>query len=181
MRVLALVGSPRVDGNTDMLVEELLQGARASNHDCQKLYLYHYDILPCLDCRRCKQGSFVCSLKDEMDELYPLLEAADLIVFGTPVYWYGPTGKMKLFIDRLRPFIASKRLKGKAGLLVSPSEEGAEGCRPLVEMFRSSLDYLEMEFAGSLLAKAYEKGEVAASHDDMQRAYRLGTVLQSLL
>jgi len=169
-----------MNGNTDMLVEALLRGAMASDHVCQKLYLYHYNILPCVDCRRCKQGPYICFIEDQMAELYPLMEVADLIVFGTPVYWYGPTAKMKLFIDRLRPFIASKRLKGKRGLLVAPSEEGPACCRPLVEMFRNSMDYLGMEFMGSLLAKAYEKGEIAENQDELQRAYQLGTKLQSL-
>lgn len=112
-----------------------------------------------------------------MREVYPKLEDADLIVFGTPIYWYGPTGKMKLFIDRLRPYIASGKLIGKAGVVVAPSEEGPGCCGPLMEMFRMSFDYLGMEFAGSLLAKAYEKGEVGEDAEEMKRAYKLGRSL----
>jgi len=48
-----------------------------------------------------------------MKKIYPKMEKADLILFGTPNYWYGPTGKMKLLIDRMRPFVANKKLKGK--------------------------------------------------------------------
>ena len=53
----------------------------------RELYLYDYQILPCLDCRRCKKDEFTCHLLDGMSEIYPRLEEADLIVFGTPVYW----------------------------------------------------------------------------------------------
>ncbi len=83
-------------------------------------------------------------------------EKADLIVFGTPVYWCGPTAKMKLLIDRMRQFIASGKLKGKRGVVVTPSEEGESCCGPLMEMFRMSFEYLGMTYAGSILAKAYE-------------------------
>ena len=80
-----------------------------------------------------------------MQEIYLRLEDADIIVFGMPIYWYGPTAKMKLLIDRLRPFIASRRLEGKKGIIVVPSEEGPECCGPIQEMFRMSFDYLGME------------------------------------
>ena len=113
MKVLGLIGSPRKHSNTDLLVSKILEGASANNNQTEKLYLYGLNISPCLDCRGCKKGNFRCVVDDDMQILYPKLEDADVIVFGTPLYWYGPTGKMKLMIDRLRPFSASKKLKGK--------------------------------------------------------------------
>jgi multimeric flavodoxin WrbA len=189
MKVLALVGSPRKGGNTDLLVDQILQGvkakaqvevqvqAKSQGHFADKLYLYDYDILPCIDCRGCKRGDLTCKLEDGMAEIYPRLEAADIIIFGTPIYWYGPTAKMKLLIDRLRPFIASGKLKGKKGIIVVPSEEGPGCCGPLVEMFRMSFEYLGMTMAGSILASAYEKGEINEKPEELRRAYELGASL----
>jgi multimeric flavodoxin WrbA len=177
MQITALVGSPRRTGNTDLLVDQVLKGAESRGYSGEKIYLYDYQISPCLDCRRCKKGSFDCHLKDGMQEIRPLLEEADVIVFGTPVYWYGPTAKMKLLIDRLRPFIASRKLQGKRGILISPSEEGSSCCGPLVEMFRMSFLYLEMELAGILLAKAYERGEIRGQPEELRRAWELGATL----
>ena len=108
MKALGLVGSPRKGGNTDILVSAVLYGAGASNYEIEKVFLYDADILPCVDCRKCKKGVFQCVLKDDMKLLYPKLEKAEVIIFGTPLYWYGPSAKMKLTVDRLRPFIASK-------------------------------------------------------------------------
>ena len=177
MRVLGLVGSPRRGGNTDLLVSVVLYGAGASNHEVDKLYLYDVDISPCVDCRACKKRSFQCALKDGMKLLYPKLEEADVIVFGTPLYWYGPTGKMKLFIDRLRPYIASKKLKGKKAVLVVPSEEGADACDCLVEMFELSFRYLEMDLVGKILAKASEKAQVREQPKTLDEAFELGKAL----
>jgi hypothetical protein len=81
---------------------------------------------------------------------------------------------MKLLIDRLRPFIASGKLKGKRGLVVTPSEEGPGCCSPLVQIFRMSFEYLGMDFLGSLLAISYERGEVAGKKEEMEKSYRLG-------
>lgn len=177
MKILALIGSPRIGGNTDILVDRILQGAQSSGHKVEKIYLYDYEILPCLDCGRCKRDDLTCHLPDGMPEIYPRLEGADMIVFGTPVYWYGPTAKMKLLIDRMRPFIASRKLKGKRGVVVTPSEEGESCCGPIMEMFRMSFEYLGMTCAGSILAKAYERGEVRDSEEYLERAYELGASL----
>ncbi|MGB8311247.1 MAG: flavodoxin family protein [Halobacteriota archaeon] len=174
MKILALVGSPRKGGNTDLLVDQILRGSESKGTSVEKLYLYEYEIEPCLDCRKCKKRLHECSLRDEMSHIYPKLENADVIVFGTPVYWYGPSGKMKLLIDRLRPYIANGKLKGKKGVIVIPSEEGPSCCGPVTEMFRMSFEYLGMALEGCILARAYEKGEVGKNTEEMERAYQLG-------
>jgi multimeric flavodoxin WrbA len=81
MKILALIGSPRIGSNTDILLDWVLQGAQSSGHATEKIYLYDYQISPCLDCRRCKKDDFTCHLLDGMSEIYPRLEEADLIVF----------------------------------------------------------------------------------------------------
>ncbi len=180
MKILALVGSPRRKGNTDLLVDQILKGSKSEGAKTDKLYLYDHEILPCIDCRGCKKGDYVCRLDDGMKKIYPKLEKADLIIFGTPVYWYGPTGKMKLLIDRLRPFVANGKLKGKRWVAVSPAEEGPGACRLLIEMLKLSFSYLGMKFAGKILAKANERGEIGSDQKALRKAYDLGRSLPSL-
>ena len=177
MKILALIGSPRKGGNTDTLVDQILKGSKSSGHISEKIYIYGYKISPCIDCRKCKKGDYVCPVNDGMKKIYPKMERADLIVFGTPIYWYGPTGPMKLLIDRMRPFAANNKLRGKKWIVVAPSQEGASASKPLVEMFSLSFDYLGMKCAGKLLAKANERGEVKGNRKMMNRAYRLGASL----
>ena len=80
MKILALTGSPRKGSNTDILVDKILEGAKTKSHATEKLHLYDYEILPCLDCRRCKEIEHVynCPLKDGMQEIYLRLEAANI-------------------------------------------------------------------------------------------------------
>jgi multimeric flavodoxin WrbA len=174
MKVLAFVGSPRRKGNTDLLVDEVLEGCKSKGHTVEKVFLYDYTVSLCVDCRSCKKGDYVCCISDDMYRFYRLMEKADVIVFGTPLYWYGCTAKMKMLVDRMRPFVESKKLKGKRAVLVVPSAEGPEACGPLVEMFRLSFEYLGLEFAGKLLVEAYEKGDAQKNKRAFGRAYRLG-------
>lgn len=177
MKILALIGSPRKGGNTDILVDQILKGGRTKGHTSEKLYLYKYEISACIDCRNCKKGDYVCTVDDGMQEIYPKMQEAELIIFGTPLYWYGPTGKMKLLIDRIRPFVTNKKLVGKKGVIVTPAQEEAKACGPLIEMFRLSFNHLRMEFAGQVLAQAYEKGEIRQNQEALQEAYEFGASL----
>jgi multimeric flavodoxin WrbA len=174
MKILGLVGSPRKNSNTDLLVSAVLAGAAKNKHTTQKVYLYNVEIAPCVDCKACKKGDFQCVLKDGMQKLYPKIQNADVIVFGTPLYWYGPSAKMKLLLDRLRPFIASKELKGKKAVLVVPSEEGADACNHTVGMFNMSLGYLETTLISVLLPKASERAEIKKQPDVLRQAQAIG-------
>jgi multimeric flavodoxin WrbA len=178
MKVLGLVGSPRKNGNTDITVTQILSGAKASSHQTEKLYLYDVKIAPCVDCRNCKTANYQCAIKDDMQTVYPKLENADVIVFGSPLYWYGPTAKMKLLIDRLRPYVESKKLKGKKAIVVIPSAEGAEACSFMVGAFELSFEYLGVDLAGKVLVKAYEKAEVAKQPETLKAAFELGKALK---
>ncbi len=179
MKVIALVGSPRRQGNTDLLVSRILEGAASNGNNIEKIYLYELEIKPCLDCRTCKKGSFQCPQEDDMTQIYQKLEESDVIVFGTPLYWYGPSAKTKLLIDRLRPYVASKKLLNKKTILVVPSEEGAKACLPLVEMFRNSFGYLGLNLLSQVLVKAYEKGEIGSNFDVMTAAFKVGKELSN--
>lgn len=177
MKILALVGSPRKGSNTDTLIDETLKGSKVGGHTYEKLYLYKYDISPCIDCRKCKKGDYVCAIKDGMQHIYAKMDEADLIIFGTPNYWYGPTAKMKLLIDRMRPYVANKKLKGKKAIVIIPAAEGPNACGPMIEMLRMSFDYLEMELVGQILAEAYERGEIKNNPEALKSAYDLGAAL----
>lgn len=179
MNVLALHGSPRKGGNTDLILDKILEGVTSQGHSIEKISLYPLKILPCYDCRQCKKAPYTCALKDDMHLLVESMIKSDIIIFGTPIYWYGPTAMMKLVVDRMRPFIANHQLSGKTGFLVVPSEEGPSICDPLLKMFQMSFSYVGMAYGGAFLASAYEKGEIEKNTAEMQRAYEFGKRLKS--
>ena len=177
MIVLGLMGSPRKGGNTDILVDAVLGEAEAAGHDVDRIYVYGAGIGPCVDCRGCKKGGLVCVVDDGMQKIYPKLDEAGVIVFGTPVYWSGPSGPMKQLLDRLRPYFGSNKLAGKKAILAAPAGDGPPDADLLSEMFRRSFNLLGIEFVGEVLGKAYDKKEILEDKKAMKQARALGCSL----
>ncbi len=176
-RILGLVGSPRKGSNTDILVQTILEEARINEYRASKLHLYDLDISPCIDCRGCKKNDLSCVVDDGMQAVYPLMDRADVIIFGTPVYWWGPSGPMKMLIDRLRPCYGSGLLEGKRAVMVAPAGGGPDEADLLVEMFRRTFEALRVEFVGVVLGKAYDRKEILADEAAMHAAREIGASL----
>lgn len=180
-KILAVVGSPRKGGNTDLLVSRIAEGAWAADAQVEVVRLGELRIRECDGCHACWKGR-PCSKKDDMVGIYPKIAASDVLVFGTPVYWYGPTALLKVFIDRFvyfnceanRPMIRGKR----AAVAIVLEETHEQTWRPVVEFFERSLAYLEMKPAGTIIVPGVgKKGEILRQPDRLEEAYRLGTRL----
>jgi len=105
-KLLAIVGSPRKGGNTDILVDEALDAFRSAGGDTEKVFLNSLKIKPCQGCFTCMDGDgldSVCIQNDDMTELYQKLFSADAFIWATPIYMWSPTAQMKIFLDRLFP------------------------------------------------------------------------------
>ncbi len=180
-RILAVMGSPRKNGNTQTIVSSFLDGVRSSGAQTDLAVLADLHIKECDGCHTCWQGN-PCSKKDDMLSLYHRIIAADIIVFGTPVYWFSPTALMKLFIDRLVYFNSPKNralVRGKSVVLIIPFEDTTiETARPTEEIFEKSLDYLEMKLIGKILAPGLGPRTAASKNPQLlQDAFTLGQKL----
>ena len=101
MKVLGFVGSPREDGNTKIMVEEVLNGAREAGAETELFNLNQMDIAPCQACMHCKENEGECGTDDDMQTAYAQIREADAFVLGTPVYMWQMSAQAKLFTDRL--------------------------------------------------------------------------------
>lgn len=99
-KVLILEGSPRKNGNTDLLADEFAKGAAGAGCEVEKIYIQSKTIKGCLGCGVCQGNGGVCVQKDDMTEIYEKMVAADAVVFASPVYFYSWTSQMKAVIDR---------------------------------------------------------------------------------
>jgi multimeric flavodoxin WrbA len=180
-KILGVVGSPRKNGNTHLLTAKILEGAQEEGAQTSLLFLNDLSIKECDGCHACWiKGK--CSKKDDMSEIYLRISESDAIVFGTPVYWYGPTALMKGFIDRFVYFNCPENrsgIRGKLAALAIPfEEEKMETVVPVVSFFELSLKYLEMNLIGKIIVPGVtKKGEVIQKQDRMQEAYLLGRKL----
>jgi multimeric flavodoxin WrbA len=179
VKVLAILGSPRPGGNTDVLATQLLEGAAEAGAETQAVALRRLNIQPCSACERCWDDGQPCRFDDDMAPLYDAIAAAQVLVFVTPVYWYAPTAIMKAFMDRLVPFNRPQgrpAVAGKQGVLVTAcEEETAQAAAPLVHMFELSFAYLGMTFADRLVVTGTgPKGAVLDNGDALERARAIG-------
>lgn len=158
--VEVLVGSPRKNGNTSIMANYLQDNLKKEGISSNISFLYDIEIKPCADCRACKKGNLNCMLKDEASLLYSRIEKSDIIILGTPIYWFGPSATMKLLIDRLRPYYLSNKLAGKRAALLLAAGEGTKDCDLTIEMFKRIFQALGMNYIGAVTATAYDAGDV---------------------
>lgn len=109
MRIVGIYGSPRSGGNTDKMLDAFLEGARESDAIVNSIYVRKLQMQGCIGCGGCDETG-QCVVKDDMQEVYPLLEEAQGIVLASPVYFYNLTGQAKLLIDRAQALFMKKTL-----------------------------------------------------------------------
>lgn len=180
-RILAVIGSPRRNGNTHILVSKIAEGARAKGAVVDELFLGGLTIRECDGCHACWKGK-ECSKDDDMRDIYPAIIRSDVIVFGTPVYWYGPTALMKAFIDRFVYFNCTEnrqKIRGLSAVLAIPFEEdNLETAAGVVEFFQKSLAYLEIKLLDQIIVPGVgEKGAIRSKQESLKQAYDLGQKL----
>ncbi|MCJ7664435.1 MAG: flavodoxin family protein [Desulfobacterales bacterium] len=177
-KILGVMGSPRKKGNTHLLISKILEGAQSEGVAGEILFLDDLTIRECDGCHRCWKGKR-CNKDDDMNGIYPRIMESSGIVFGTPVYWYGPTALIKGFIDRFVYFNCAENragIKGKPAVLAVPCEEADPAVADLVKaMFEKSLRYLEMDLIGTIIVPGVtKKGEIIKKQGPLEEAYNLG-------
>jgi multimeric flavodoxin WrbA len=159
MKIVGVSGSPR-KGNTEWMLCALLDMAAQKGAEVETLLLRKVDVRMCRGCLSCEEGGKerkgICTINDDMIEIYPKLLAANAIVLATPVYFEMLSGLLKNFLDRTCPIWP--RLEGKraAGLAVAE-----EGIGQAVQNLKTYGSLCKLNWIGSVTALARTPGEVA--------------------
>ena len=170
MQTVILFGSPRKEGNTIQLARVVTDTLRARGGNVRMLYLNDMNIRPCQGCLAClKEG--VCKINDDMKDIRKYVHESDLIVYASPVYWFGPTGQLKIVMDRSIAFMDEEynsRIKGKKAItLMTFADETMDTCQPALDMFRKTFELLGITWAGNVEAPGcLEKGSVKEEYKE---------------
>lgn len=100
MRVSGFLGSPRMGGNTEILMQEVLRVAKEQGAETELVVLNEKNIRGCQACMACRK-THRCAVDDDMQSLYPFVQKADGFVMGFPIFFFQMTSQMKAFLDRL--------------------------------------------------------------------------------
>lgn len=180
MKVIGIVGSPRKNGNTNTLVQQVLEGAAEAGAETKTYILNEMDYRGCQGCNYCKAND-KCKLEDDLAEVFEELKAADGIVFGSPIYFAQFTGQMRLFLDRcyslVNPDYSSRVPAGKKAVIVGaqgmPDPEAYAG---VIEEFGGEISrFFGMEVKDTLIAAGCAApGDVKGNAELMEKAKNTG-------
>lgn len=150
MNIVVLNGSPHSKGNTMALIEAFSEGARAKGHKVNVVSVCKMKIAGCIGCEYChKEGKNTCIQKDDMQQVYELLEDAEMLVLASPVFYQNMTGQLKCAVDRLYSTDVPKNLKKAAMILSSRVGDIYDG---LTFIHQTTLKLLKLEDAGMYTA-----------------------------
>lgn len=185
MKVLGIMGSPRIKGNTDLLLDEALKGAESQGAEVEKIVVDKLNISPCKEYYGCvKDGN--CVIRDDMDAIYPKLLDADVVIVASPMFFYGLSAQVKALIDRSQALWARKyvlkqrpREKGRKGALI------AVGATKGPTLFEGTINTVKYFFLAIGVKYTYDlqvrsvdkKGEINDYPDILQKAFQLGKKL----
>jgi len=188
-QILGISGSPRRNGNTELLIKEFMRGAKAGGHKPELIILSELKISPCTSCGSC-QKTGKCIINDDMQLMHKKLVEADCIVFASPIYFCGVSAQLKSFIDRCQTLWSRKYILKEA--LISP-EQGKRsgyfistaGSKDYNKVFEGAIfvvkaifSTLDIKYTGELLFKDMEhKGDILKHPDAMKMAFETGSSL----
>ena len=173
-KVLVISTSPRKGGNSDTLAEEFARGAREAGNDVEKITLYDKTIGFCKGCLAC-QRTKRCVIRDDADTIARKMMTADVIVFATPVYYYGMCGQMKTMLDRANPLFPADCAFRDIYLLAAAAEEDEHTVDGTVTGLMGWIDCFEKaRLAGTVFAGGVTAVGEIQGHPALEKAYQMG-------
>ena len=178
MKIVVLEGSPNKNGSSNLLADELIRGAREAGHTVQVIDAAHSNIHPCTGCIRCGYEG-PCVQKDDVEQFRGIILDADMMVFVTPLYYYGMSAQLKTLIDRFCAFNSSIQSKHmKSALIAAAWNSDSWTFQALESHYQTLVRYLNLTDMGMVLGKGCGSPAMATHSSCTQRAYELGNRLK---
>uniref|UniRef100_A0A7V5XFG7 Flavodoxin family protein n=1 Tax=Thermodesulfobacterium geofontis TaxID=1295609 RepID=A0A7V5XFG7_9BACT len=189
MYLLAIHGSPRKNGNSELLLDYFLKGINQEVISFEKIRLFELKYQPCIECGECETTG-ECVLEDDFRELYKKIWKADFLVVSTPIFFYSHTSYVQAFFERFQAFWARKYIlklphpsnkKPKGILLSLGGTRGKKLFEGLVRSFKYVLDTIYGIYLGGLFLRGIDKkGEILNHKEYLELAKDIGSKLSIL-
>lgn len=179
MKVLGLSGSMRKDGNTAQLVKVILKRCAGEGIKTEFVSLAGKKILPCLGCEKCKEKKWCVIENDDWSEVADKILNCDVLVIGSPTYYYDVCGHLKNFIDRTYSLYHDRKLAGRKGIAVAVQAQ--KGANRTIQTLEGFLGAHEFSSLGSVTGTGYEEGEVLNDQDAVAKAQKIGDKITHLI
>jgi multimeric flavodoxin WrbA len=183
MKTLIIIGSPRKNGDSMTLVNEMI---KYLDGDIKIVHTYYDNISPCIDCRHCWSNDG-CSIDDEMQEIYKLLDEVDNVILASPLYFSELSGKLLSFASRLQYFFAIRcirknidfKLKSKNGVIVITG--GGDGNpNPAISSANIIFRHINTKLIGTILSLQTNYLPAKEDSEALTKAKNLALSLNSI-
>ncbi len=174
MKIAILRGSPCRNGSSSLLADNFIRGAVEGGHEIMDIDVAHADIRPCVGCKACGFNGNPCALNDGMAEIKAQILMADMLVFVTPLYYFGMSAQLKMCLDKccsINRQITEKRMK--SALLASAWNEDDWTMTALENHYETLCKYLNFENKGVVLGIGCGTVEKTRESPFPQMAYQL--------
>ena len=178
MKIIILQGSPNINGSTNLLVQSFTKGAEESGHTVERIDVSRLNVKPCVGCLACGYEG-PCAQKDDTDKVKGALLSADMVVFATPVYYFGMTAQLKAVVDRFCAYNSSLHAKGlKSALLTVAWNSDAETFEPLIAHYKAIANYCHFKDQGMVIGRGCGSTVMTSRSGYIEEAYKLGKGLR---
>ena len=172
-QILVISTSPRKGGNSDTLADAFVQGAREAGHRAEKVSLCDKTIGFCKGCLTCVKTQR-CVIRDDADTIARQMLTADVLVFATPIYYYGMCGQMKTLLDRANPLYSAEYRFRDVYLLAAAAEEDEHTVDGAVTGLQGWIDCFDKaRLAGSVFAGGVTSVGEIQGHAVLKQAYEM--------
>jgi len=186
MKVLGIMGSPRRQSNTEILLDKALEGAREAGAEVEKVLVSKLKISPCLEIYACRKDGN-CAIKDDMQSLYKKLLEADHVILASPMFFYGITSQAKAVVDRCQALWVRKHVLGmgkedkreRRGVFISVgATRGTKLFDGAVLTVKYFFDAIGVKYSGDLLVRGIDdEGQIKEHSTALEDTFRLGQEL----
>ncbi len=179
--ILVLTGSPRKGGNSETLAAAFVQGAQSKGHEVIVFNAAANPIQGCRACEACWSQGEACVFPDGFRDLAPLIEKAEMLVFVTPVYWFGMTAQIKAAIDKFYSFMKPEgqerfRIRESA-LLMCAEDERQEAFAGLIATYKNICEFLEWQDKGIICVPNVNRSGDIIGNPALREAQSFGASL----
>ena len=177
MKIVVLFGSPNRKGSTNILVEEFTRGAEESGHFVEVIDVCHADIHPCIGCVACDYEG-PCVQKDDVEMIRKKLLSSDMVVFATPLYYYGMSAQLKTVVDRFCAYNSSLNSRNLKSALLTVAWNADDWTFEALEAHYNTLvRYINFEDKGMVLGYGCGSPAMTQRSRYPKEAYELGRSL----
>ncbi len=176
MKILVITGSPRKNGNSNTLADNFIKGAKEKGHNIVRFDSAFKNVHPCVACNKCGMDGD-CVFNDDFNYIKENIVDSDMVVFATPMYYFGISAQLKAVIDRFYSINGKIHTTKKAALILTYADTSKKEAEPIKTHYEVLLNYLSWQDAGQIIASGvWTEGSVNNTVYPKQ-AYELGKSL----